>query len=624
MKQHIHLLLALCSLLSACNAQGPDLSRLSAEQWRDDIRFFMEQAPRTHVNLYHTLPKSRFDSIGHDLMSRVPQLSPQQITAELARWTAALGDGHTQLRPSDGHTYPMLPFWFKEGFYITDAQPEGKVWIGWKLLKINSVEVETVAERVRPYQQRDGEQQIRAQAPGFMMSAEALQAIGLVKGREKAIFTLKNTQTGEVKTAELQPMPMADVLRNRHGGDARDTDTDAPLYRRHRDKFYWFEWLPDSKTLYFQYNVTQEQPHQSVANFVKKLAKAADEHPLERFVVDLRWNGGGNLFTSKPFTEFIVRHPKINQRGKLYVIIGRHTFSAASYFASTMEFRSSAIFVGEPTGASPNHYGDTRPVRLPNSGLEPRLSTIFWQNSFPWDKRPATQPDLLVEPTAADWLANRDAALDAIFQHKILPVNTLSVPESMKKAVMGRYLFGGDKLVDIREQDGRLHLSIEGFIETPLYLTRAEGPLSAEVRSLRVSPAEGGRLHLEAMGGSAVLEKLPEGHLLPKEMLLAGKTAEAQAAYRALKRERPAAFSISENELNRLGYEMMNARQMDAARTLFELNTEFYPEGFNTWDSLAEWHMNMSNKPQAIEYYKKSLALNPNNDNAKQMLRKLE
>ncbi len=623
MKQHL-LLFALFAALSGCTAQVPDLAHLTPDQWREDIRFFMEQAPKTHVNLYNTMPKSRFDSIGNDLMNRVPNLSADQITAEMVRWVAALGDGHTNLTPPNTHSYPVLPFWFKEGFVIDNAQKEGKAWLGWKLLKINNVEAEVIAERMRPYQQRDGEQQLRAQAPGYLVSVEALRAVGVVKGVERATFTFKNTQTSEIKTADLSPMEMADVMRNRHGGGGHHSDSAWPLYRQHRDKFYWFEWLSESKMLYFQYNVTREQPHESVADFVKKLAAAVEQNPLERFVVDLRWNGGGNLFTSKPFTEFIANNPKINQRGKLFVILGRHTFSAASYFTSTMEFRTQAIFVGEPTGASPNHYGDTRPIRLPNSGMEPRLSSIYWQNSFPWDKRPATQPDILVEPTAADWLANRDAAMEAILKHQPVQIERQLVAAAAAKAVNGRYLFDGDKLVDIREQQGHLHLSIAGFVETNLYGTPSGEKLVSDVRSLFVTPAGKGQIVLEVVGGSAVLERLPDGFLLPKEMLLAGKTAEGLAAYRALKQENPVAFSVSENELNRIGYEMVAAKQMDAARVIFELNTEFYPEGFNTWDSLAEYYANTGDKAKAIAFYKKSLALNPGNENGKKALRKLE
>lgn len=63
---------------------------------------------------------------------------------------------------------------------------------------------------------------------------------------------------------------------------------------------------------------------------------------------------------------------------------------------------------------------------------------------------------------------------------------------------------------------------------------------------------------------------------------------------------------------------------MEDALKVFELNAKEYPESFNVWDSLAECHMRAGNKEKAKKYYQKSLELNPENDNAKKMLKELD
>lgn len=60
---------------------------------------------------------------------------------------------------------------------------------------------------------------------------------------------------------------------------------------------------------------------------------------------------------------------KINQRGKLFVIVGRQTFSAAMNGAAEIERHTNAIFVGEPTGSSPNFVGETIGVNLTYSKM---------------------------------------------------------------------------------------------------------------------------------------------------------------------------------------------------------------------------------------------------------------
>lgn len=81
--------------------------------------------------------------------------------------------------------------------------------------------------------------------------------------------------------------------------------------------------------------------------------------------------------------------------------------------------------------------------------------------------------------------------------------------------------------------------------------------------------------------------------------------------------------SNTEFNINISGYLLLNMKKTDEALKVFKLNTELYPNAFNTWDSLAEAYMVKGEKAEAEKYYKKSLELNPNNTNAKKRLEKL-
>ena len=62
---------------------------------------------------------------------------------------------------------------------------------------------------------------------------------------------------------------------------------------------------------------------------------------------------------------------------------------------------------------------------------------------------------------------------------------------------------------------------------------------------------------------------------------------------------------------------------MKEAIEIFKLNVEAYPKASNTYDSLAEAYMANGDKELAIQNYKKSLELNPKNENAIEALKKL-
>jgi tetratricopeptide (TPR) repeat protein len=75
-------------------------------------------------------------------------------------------------------------------------------------------------------------------------------------------------------------------------------------------------------------------------------------------------------------------------------------------------------------------------------------------------------------------------------------------------------------------------------------------------------------------------------------------------------------FDVSENTINRLAYDILRKGNKHEALKVFELNTELYPTGFNTWDSYGECLLLLEEKEEGLKAYKKSLELNPENKNA--------
>ncbi|MEM1220434.1 MAG: tetratricopeptide repeat protein, partial [Bacteroidota bacterium] len=79
-------------------------------------------------------------------------------------------------------------------------------------------------------------------------------------------------------------------------------------------------------------------------------------------------------------------------------------------------------------------------------------------------------------------------------------------------------------------------------------------------------------------------------------------------------------YNLSEMGLNNFGYQLMGLEKDVDALKIFRLNTELYPEAFNTYDSYGECLLKMGKKEEAFAAYQKSLDLNPNNNNAARIL----
>jgi len=133
---------------------------------------------------------------------------------------------------------------------------------------------------------------------------------------------------------------------------------------------------------------------------------------ISRVVVDLRNNPGGDNQTYGRLLD-VLRDRRIDIPGRMFVLVGRVTFSAAANFATELEQRTSAIFVGEDMGGSPNLYGDAQPAPLPYGHLTVYVASRYWQLSSPRDRRTTIRPAIRVPLSSRSYAAGRDPVLQA-------------------------------------------------------------------------------------------------------------------------------------------------------------------------------------------------------------------
>ncbi|MBE9550707.1 MAG: tetratricopeptide repeat protein [Proteobacteria bacterium] len=111
-------------------------------------------------------------------------------------------------------------------------------------------------------------------------------------------------------------------------------------------------------------------------------------------------------------------------------------------------------------------------------------------------------------------------------------------------------------------------------------------------------------------------------YVVEKEIRRAGIAAGLQK-FRALRKAGQTEPYFDGREFNELGYRLLNIGEPAEAIEIFKLNVELYPESANVYDSLAEAYMKNGQKELAIRNYERSLELNPDNQNARDMLKRL-
>lgn len=346
--------------------------------------------------------------------------------AYFIRTREALGwfkDGHTTILPFEftgGVPAPMAhgPFAlslpvgvrvFHDGAYVTSAKNEGAPLLGARLTRIGSMDVNAL---MRAWATNwPGNDAWAHRWAGTMFSPAFLEAFGAVRDAGAPIRVEGMLGHRRVHTT-LRP-------RTDGGADLQ------PLRRTKAQVELWSDAAGQAASGNFVERVGEAiyvscddlgVGIQPFGVFTHSCFEAMEDASARRLIIDLRRNGGGNNFLFEALRKRVERS-RFNYPGALYVMISPLTFSAAQNTANRLERETFALFVGEPSGGAPNHYGDGQVSVGASTGLTSLISTLPWFDSYPQDERVWIMPDLPSPHLFADWRDGRDPALQIALTH---------------------------------------------------------------------------------------------------------------------------------------------------------------------------------------------------------------
>jgi len=409
-----------------------DTSKMSRDEgWRYDLQLLAREIKRRSYDPFGKVSREEFESSVKKLHDSIPRLSDMQISIEMMKFVAKGWDGHTMLmgfweRPEFLQTIPIDFFLFEDGLYITSAESHYTDLLGAQIVSFGGHSIAEVLKALDPLISRDNDlAALKVMGLMRMRNLPLLHAVGLIPDADKVVLSIVD-RAGKARTVT---MPADSRIPSRKLWDGLPSDwkslidyssAQLPLYLRNIYAPYWFEYIRETKMVYFQFNQVRDSSEESLAQFSERLIKFINEHEVEKLVIDMRRNPGGNSLLLPPLIHGLIRCEKINQRGKLFVVIGRQTYSAAQNAATFIERHTRAVFVGEPTGSSPNFVGEEfeATFELPYSKLNVNVSYLFWQSSWPMDSRPWIAPLLYTPPRFEDYRSNRDPAMEAILAYR--------------------------------------------------------------------------------------------------------------------------------------------------------------------------------------------------------------
>jgi len=404
--------LALGVRLAAAPSTNEPADRVA--RWQEDIGVYAKELPMRHVNFSTLIRRQDFDAAVAELKDNVPQLSDAELVFGLMRITARLGVAHTAIafgsagRPGGLHFYPIDFQWFSDGLAVIAAPVEYREAIGCRVVRMGSKTPTDAEAAVAPYISHENAAFLHVESPRYFTIAELMRQTGIADSDGRMQLTLARTN-GQEFTIELR---LGGGKSGRRLQAADELSIPTPLSRKHPGTAYWYEYLPDQRALFIQYNRCADDKNAPFAAFTQSLLAFADAHPVDRIIMDLRFNAGGSSTIIRPLESGLRARPALTAPGKVYVLIAGRTFSSGVF--AVMEFRRDlhATLVGEPTGNKPNHYGYQQWFLLPNSKLRVDYSIRHWI-LMPGADPDAVMPDVAAPYSLQDFLAGRDPAFEA-------------------------------------------------------------------------------------------------------------------------------------------------------------------------------------------------------------------
>jgi hypothetical protein len=292
--------------------------------------------------------------------------------------------------------------------------PGNEDLLGLRLVAIGQHAIGDVLERVNPVISDDfgNPYEILHSGPAFVTIPEVLLGLGLTPAHEPIAYHFE-TDDGHRVTKTFTAVALQNAAQSMTVRLVRPEE--EPLFMRSRNLWYVMERVASSDVLYVRVSRSQNQSgRESLAAFTRTVAAAAAKAEVRRVVVDLRQNTGGDFNTTEPLASAICRAARNGDIARVYVILGRHTYSAAVVLAGQLKHGCDAVFAGEVPRAVPNRQADVGRFTLPNSRLEVTYSSRL-RPAFP-ELGDATEipVDLPAPPTWGDYRAGRDPALEAV------------------------------------------------------------------------------------------------------------------------------------------------------------------------------------------------------------------
>ncbi len=373
--------------------------------WVEDIEFIKKELPVKHINLFSKITRQEFNSDIESLIKNIPIFEENDIICGLMKIFAEIGDTHTGIHSEKNiirfKIAPVKYEIFDDGIFITEIIESGQQYLKQQVTGINNMPIDAIKDSIAKIIPHDNNYFVKSVLPVMLSLYGPLEALKIIDSKNSYTLNLENGEDIFIRGSSNSETYFSCYQPN-----------NKPLFLTKSDSNYWYEII-DNNIVYLQYNKCIDITDYPFSHFNENMFSELENLEIEKFIIDIRLNGGGNSLVISPLIEELKRHEELT--GKIYVCIGCKTFSSGVLNAIQLKNELGATLVGEPTGGKPNSYGEVRELVLPNTKLIVKYSTNFF-SPLQDNNINTLEPDYFVETNSYDSFSGIDSYVEYIIK----------------------------------------------------------------------------------------------------------------------------------------------------------------------------------------------------------------
>lgn len=421
-KQWLAGCLSAATVLGCLPAAGAADSTVQARQ--EDLAYLVSTLTENHPDFYANTTEQAVADKTAEIEAGLEAMSDFDFAIELSELAALAGDSHTMVSVGgaipDCHLLVMVPDWYEGHWVLAGALTEYQDYIGQEIVSVAGHTMDELMQALEPMIAYDNAVRLRRQFGGMVYVTDILQHYGMITGEEERLPVVVRAADGTETTLDMKVYAASEYAALDPGAYVNASRLRAAVPVTEPDSSVYYKLLDlGGGTLYMQYNSCREDPEHPMDEFAAEVEGKLKSGAYDKFIIDLRNNGGGSDGVLYPITYLAQQF--IANGNAAYVLAGEGTFSSA--LINTVQLKDvGAAFVGTPTGGSVDHFGAVTAFELPNSGIRGQYSNKFIDlGSYYEAAKPygvgSFQPDIEVEQTFADYMAGVDTAVQYILDN---------------------------------------------------------------------------------------------------------------------------------------------------------------------------------------------------------------